>query len=184
MKIRRMVLAALFAAFLAISGQMSLPVGPVPITWQTLVVMLSGLLLGAQLGALSILVFIALAAIGLPILSGGAGGIGALFGPTGGFIWSWPLASFVIGWLTHHLAKKREIKFWHLVPINLIGGVLVIYLIGVPWLMEIAHLPYTMDNMIKACFIFIPGDLIKVFLAAFLAITVYRVDPSLRPPSP
>lgn len=183
MKIRRMVLAALFAAMLAISGQISIPIGPVPITWQTLVVMLSGLLLGPQLGALSILVFIALAAIGLPILSGGAGGIGALFGPTGGFVLSWPVASFVIGWLTHRLAKKKEIKFWHLLPINLLGGVLVVYLIGVPWLMGITNLSYSLDNLIQSCLIFLPGDLIKIFVASFLAITVYRVDPSLRPSS-
>lgn len=179
--VRQLVLAAMFAALLAISGQISVPMVPAPITWQTLVVMLSGLLLGPRLGAVSMTVFIALVAIGAPFLSGGVGGIGALLGPTGGFVLSWPFASIVIGWLAQKVAQRGPIKVWHLLPINLVGGVVMIYLIGVPWLMVVTDLPYTLANLTKVCFIFIPGDLIKVVIASFLAISVYKADPSMRP---
>lgn len=179
--IRQLVLASMFAALLAISGQISVPMIPAPLTWQTLVVMLSGLLLGARLGAISITVFIALVAIGAPLLSGGAGGIGALFGPTGGFVFSWPLASMLIGWLVQKVSNQGDVRLWQLLWINFVGGVFLVYLIGVPWLMAFTGLEYNLANLTKTCFIFIPGDLIKVVIGAFLANTVYRAAPDFRP---
>lgn len=181
LEVRQLVLAAMFAALLAVSGQISVPMIPAPITWQTLVVMLSGLLLGPRLSVVSISVFIALVAIGAPILSSGNGGIAALFGPTGGFVFSWPIASLLIGWLAKKIADRGEIKFWHLVLINILGGIFVVYIIGVPWLMTATNLEYNMDNLTKACFIFIPGDLIKVVIGSFLALAIYKADPKLRP---
>lgn len=181
LSVRQLVLAAMFAALLAIAGQISVPMIPAPITWQTLVVMLSGLLLGPRLSFISNMVFIALVAIGVPLLSGGSGGIGVLFGPTGGFVFSWPIASMLIGWLIGKIASHREIKFWHLWLVNILGGIFVVYLIGVPWLMAVTGLEYNLANLTKACFIFIPGDLIKTVIGAVLALAVYRADPSLRP---
>lgn len=171
----------MFAALLAISGQISIPMVPAPITWQTLVVMLSGLLLGPRLAFISNTVFIALVAIGAPLLAGGNGGIGALFGPTGGFVFSWPIAALLIGWSVQKIASRGEIRIWHLLSVNILGGIILIYLIGVPWLMAVADLPYNFDNLMKACFIFIPGDLIKAVIGAFLAVAVYKADPSLHP---
>lgn len=179
--IRQLVLASMFAALLSISGQISVPMVPAPLTWQTLVVMLSGLLLGARLGAISITVFIALVAMGAPLLSGGAGGIGALFGPTGGFVLSWPLASLLIGWLVKKVAHQGEVKIWQLLWINFVGGVFLVYLIGIPWLMAFAGLEYNLANLTKTCFVFIPGDLIKVVIGALLAQAVYRAAPEFRP---
>lgn len=181
LSVRQLVLAAMFAALLAISGQISIPMIPAPITWQTLVVMLSGLLLGPRLSFISNMVFIALVAIGAPLLAGGSGGIGVLLGPTGGFVFSWPLASMLIGWLVGKIAEYREIKFWHLLLINILGGIIVVYTIGVPWLMAVTGLEYNLSNLTKTCFIFIPGDLIKTVIGSILAMAVYRADPSLRP---
>ena len=181
LSVRQLVLAAMFAALLAISGQISIPMVPAPITWQTLVVMLSGLLLGARLGFISMMVFVALVAIGAPLLAGGNGGIGVLLGPTGGFVLSWPLASMLIGWSVQKIANHGEIRFWHLMLVNIFGGIIVVYLIGVPWLMAVTGLEYNLPNLTKACFIFIPGDLIKTVVGSILAMAVYRADPSLRP---
>ncbi|SHE70835.1 biotin transport system substrate-specific component [Seinonella peptonophila] len=179
--LRQLILAALFAALLAVAGQFSIPVGPAPITLQTLIVLLSGLLLGPRYGPLSIIVFIALAGIGLPILSGGSGGVGTLFGPTGGFIFSWPIASFAIGMLVRWVAKRGEVKFWHLIGVNLLGGSIIIFGIGVPWLLISTGLPFTMNSLTKTWFIFIPGDLAKVLLSALIAISLYRVDRRFHP---
>lgn len=181
--IRQLVLAALFAALLAVSGQITIPVGPAPITLQTLVVMLTGLLLGSRLGPLSVSVLLALSALGLPLLSGGSGGIAYILGPTGGFILSWIVASFVIGWLAETWGKNGELKIFQLTVINLMGGIIIVYLIGVPWLMKVANLSLTWENFTKVCLIFIPGDLLKAILAAFLANILYKVDPKLKPRS-
>ncbi len=179
--VRQLVLAAMFAALLAVSGQISVPMVPAPITWQTLVVMLSGLLLGPRLAFISNMVFIALVAIGAPLLAGGNGGIGALLGPTGGFVFSWPLAAMLIGWLVEKIASRGEIRIWHLLMVNILGGIILIYLIGVPWLMAVTGLDYNLANLTKTCFIFIPGDLIKAVIGSILAVAVYRADPELRP---
>lgn len=181
LSIKQLVLAALFAALLVISGQITIPIGPVPITMQNFAVMLTGLLLGSRVGPSSVAVLFALAALGLPVLSGGSGGIAHLFGPTGGFLFSFILASFVIGWLAEKVSKRRELKLWHLITINLLGGVIIVYLIGVPWLLFITQMPLTMESITKVCLVFIPGDLAKAIVAALLAQALYKVDPSLSP---
>ena len=93
MKIRELMYVTMFAAIMGVLGLLPpimLAFTPVPITLQSLGVMLSGSVLGARLGpkyaALSQLVFMLLVAIGLPLLSGGRGGIGVFFGPSGGYL--------------------------------------------------------------------------------------------------
>jgi biotin transport system substrate-specific component len=100
MKSRDLAYIALFAAIVAALGLLPpvpVPGIPVPITAQTLGVMLAGSVLGARRGGLALLVFLAVVAVGLPVLSGGRGGLGVFVGPSAGFLYSWPLAAFVIG---------------------------------------------------------------------------------------
>lgn len=108
--VKGMVLAALFAAFTAAIAPPLLPLGftPVPITLQTIGVLLSGAVLGPYYGALSMILYVAIGALGLPVFAGGASGIGVLLGFTGGYLLSYPFAAFVIGWLTH--SKKNLVK--------------------------------------------------------------------------
>ncbi len=105
-KLKGMVFAALFAALTGAVAwfKIPLPFTPVPITLQTLMVLLSGAMLGAYYGALSMIVYLTVGAIGLPVFAGGSSGVGALLGPTGGYLFSYPVASFVIGKI---LEKKR-----------------------------------------------------------------------------
>ena len=89
MKSNNTVLVALFAALIVVMSlipPVPLPGIPVPITLQTLGAMLAGAMLGPGRGALACLLYLVLAAIGLPVLPGGRGGMGAFFGPTGGFL--------------------------------------------------------------------------------------------------
>src|SRR3989338_9014662 len=108
-KLKGMVFAALFAALTAAVAwfKIPLPFTPVPITLQTLVVLLSGAMLGAYYGSLSMIIYLILGAIGLPVFAGGASGIGVLFGPTGGYLFSYPVAAFVIGKMLEN--KKLDI---------------------------------------------------------------------------
>src|SRR3989338_9411909 len=98
-KIKGMVFAALFAALTGAVAwfKIPLPFTPVPITLQTLMVLLSGAVLGPYYGAVSMGIYLALGAIGLPVFAGGGSGIGSLLGPTGGYLFSYFIAAFAIG---------------------------------------------------------------------------------------
>ena len=103
---RGMMFAALFAALTAAVSPIRIPLGftPVPITLQTLMVLLSGAILGARYGALSQVLYLSVGILGLPVFAGGSSGLPVLFGPTGGYLLSYPIAAFCIGWLSE---KKR-----------------------------------------------------------------------------
>jgi len=107
-KLNGMVFAALFAALTAAVAwfKIPLPFTPVPITLQTLVVLLSGAMLGPYYGAISMILYLTVGAIGLPVFAGGGSGLGALLGPTGGYLFSYPIAAFVIGLII----KKEQTK--------------------------------------------------------------------------
>jgi biotin transport system substrate-specific component len=175
--VRNMVLAAMFAALLAIGGQIRIPLEPVPITLQTLVVMLTGSILGARIGAISMIVFILLVAFGAPILSGGAGGLGALLGPTGGYVLSWPLAVWVIGWLTE---RAPRLRVWNLTLFHLLGGVLLVYSAGVTWLALVVGLGWKVA-VLQGALPFIAGDIAKAVAASFVTLSVIRAYPAIRP---
>ncbi|SEM68927.1 biotin transporter BioY [Lihuaxuella thermophila] len=181
LSVRNMTFIAMFVALTAIGGQVRLDIGPAPITLQTLVVMLAGSILGARRGLLSMVVFIALVAVGAPLLSGFRGGLGALVGPTGGYILSWPLAAFVTGWIVEKCAANGRIKTWQIVLAHIAGGILVIHAIGFPWLVMVMNLPLNPDTLISSLLIFMPGDFIKAFVGAPVALAVYKAIPSLKP---
>src|SRR3989339_1476470 len=98
-KLNGMVFAALFAALTAAVAwfKIPLPFTPVPITLQTLVVLLSGAMLGSTYGTLAMILYVVVGALGLPVFAGGGSGIGALLGPTGGYLFSYFIAAFFIG---------------------------------------------------------------------------------------
>ncbi|WP_017595658.1 biotin transporter BioY [Nocardiopsis potens] len=171
---RDLALVAVFAALLAVlSMPLAIPVGPVPITLQTLGVMLAPAILGAKRGTLSVLTFLALVLAGLPLLPGGRGGVEPFVGPTGGYMLGWVAGALVIGLLsTLFMAKYR---FWGGFCFNVIGGIGVVYLFGVPWTAV-----YTGDALVATMLgvgVFLPGDLVKAALAAAIAAAVHRAYP-------
>src|SRR3989338_1336836 len=109
-QIRGMVFAALFAALTGAVAwfKIPLPFTPVPITLQTLMVLLSGAMLGPYYGALAMILYILVGALGLPVFAGGGSGIGALLGPSGGYLFSYFIAAFVVGKM---LEKKNLTLF-------------------------------------------------------------------------
>ena len=94
------VLAVLFGTLvLTASSHISVPMVPVPMTMQTLAVTLVGALYGWRLGGLTILVWLAQGALGLPVFAGGTGGLARFLGPTGGYLLAFPVAGALTGWL-------------------------------------------------------------------------------------
>lgn len=142
---------------------------PVPITMQTLGVMLAGIILGAWRGAVSQLLVLALVAVGAPVLAGGRGGLAILVGPSAGFLWAWPLGALIIGYLTE---RTRRAGIAHLFGYNLLGGVAAIYAIGVPVMGMVAGMP--LAAAWTSSLAFLPGDLIKAGIAAVLGLAVRR----------
>lgn len=178
MKLKEMLLVALFAAMtaaLALVPPIPLPFTPVPITAQTLGVMLAGTVLGARLGALSILIFVLLVAVGAPVLPGGRGGWAIFLLPNGGYILSWPLAALVIGFLVERWAKGR---IWKMLVANLLGGMVVIYAIGTVYHALLANLP--LAATVLPVVAYLPGDVIKAVVATMVGARLRRLLPQLR----
>src|SRR4030067_297492 len=101
-KLRFTVLASLMAALTAVGAYIHIPIGPVPIVLSGLFVLLSGLLLGSRWGLISILVYLLVGAIGIPVFAGGKGGFAHFFGPTGGYLFGYALAAWVTGLISEH----------------------------------------------------------------------------------
>ena len=135
--------------------------------------MLAGSFLGKRTSALSLILFIVLVAIGLPVLSGGSGGFSVLIGPSAGFILSWPIAAFLIGFATEKI--WTNLKIWKLIIINVVFGVLLVSLIGAP-IMALITQTSIWTGLISAT-IYLPGDLIKAIIAAVITMRVKPVSP-------
>ena len=159
MKIRNMTLAALFAALLAICAWISLPLGALQFTLQTFGIFLALLTLGGKLGSISIFVYIALGAMGLPVFSGFQGGIGVLIGPTGGCIFGFMLTALLF-WLLESLIRP---KIYGKI-ILLIVGLLVCYLTGWLWYCQFAPISFLVWSLP-----YLLPDIAKLLLAIFLS---------------
>ena len=173
---KEMVYAALFTAFLAVLGMIPpIPLGfiPVPVTAQTLGVMLAGCFLGRKPAALSMILFIILVALGLPILSGGRGGLGVFVAPSAGYLLSWPVAAYLTGYTVEKLWPK--LKFWKLLIVNIVFGVILVSLIGAP-VMALITKTSIWAGLISAA-VYIPGDIIKAIIAAAVAFQLKVISP-------
>ncbi|GAA4197734.1 biotin transporter BioY [Microbacterium oryzae] len=164
------VFAALLIA-LSVMGPIPGPVG-VPITAQTLGVMLAGAVLGWRNGAASVLVVLALAAIGLPILSGGKGGLGVFVGPTAGYLIGWVAGAAVVGLIAH---SGRRFTAWRVAVANVVGGILVVYAFGVPVQSLVMGLP--LAETLLSSTLFLVGDVLKVVVATLLTVVIHRAYP-------
>jgi biotin transport system substrate-specific component len=171
---------AQIAIFAALIGALGLPgplnIGPVPITLQSLGVMLAGAILGPRKGTLAVLLFLVLTAVGLPLLAGARGGIGVFtVSPSSGYLYGWLFGAFVTGYLTARLLPKYP--FWPALAATVLGGIIAVYLIGIPVMALNLGLP--LWTAIGLNIAFVPGDLIKVVLTVLVASQVHRAYPEL-----
>jgi biotin transport system substrate-specific component len=166
------VLIAAFAVITAVAARVTvpLPFSPVPITGQTFAVLLAGAVLGSNRGALSQIAYLAIGATGIPFWFAATTppGVAALMGPTGGYLVGFVVAAFAIGWLAERGWDRR---FWTAALAMLVGNV-VIYAFGLPRLAFFVPA----DKVLALGLIpFIPGDVIKLFLAAAALPTAWRL---------
>ncbi len=175
---RNLALVAIFAGFVAALGIIPAfqpPGFSVPITAQSLGVMLAGAILGARKGAAALVVFLVLVAVGLPLLAGGRGGLGMFVTPSVGFLLAWPVTAYVIGWLTERGGPSYRLP-WGIVA-NVIGGIVVLYAGGIVGMAAVTGISLWAATALT--WIYLPGDLIKVVLAALIARGVHAAYPGL-----
>ncbi|MCF1707269.1 biotin transporter BioY [Tabrizicola sp. J26] len=173
---RNVTMIALFAALIAVLGlvpKIDLISG-VPITAQSLGVMLCGTVLGARRGALAVLLFVFLVALGLPLLSGGRGGLGVFAGPSVGYIVGFPFAAFVAGWVTEQWRSGVGLSAF---AGAILGGIVVLYAFGIPGMALV--LGKSLPEAMLLAAPFLAGDIIKAGLAGFITSGIARVRPDM-----
>jgi biotin transport system substrate-specific component len=163
--LRMTVYAALFASLMAAGAVVAIPIGPVPIVLQNLFVLLAGLLLGGKWGMVSVGIYLAAGFIGLPVFSGGTGGIGRFAGPTGGYLVGFLPAAGIVGVAVEKLGSRLIVRVGAMV-----AATIVVYALGVGWLKFWTEMSWS-KALIVGCYPFLPGDVIKIVVAASL----YRV---------
>lgn len=171
--LRNVLLIIGFSLFTALCARVSflLPFTPVPITLQTLAVLLTGAALGSKRGGLAMLLYLAEGALGLPVFAsvpGSPGGFFALLSFTGGYLWSYPVAAFVTGWL----CERGLDRSFFTSALAMLPGTLIIYLLGVLQLGLVLHLS-VQQAIVEGMLPFIPGDLFKLVIAALLLPTAW-----------
>ena len=166
-----------FSFLLGLSAQLAvpLPFSPVPITAQTLVVLLLGSLLGKFRGTLCVLLYLIEGGVGLPLFSGGRAGIAHLVGPTGGYLFGFVAATYIVGFLSQ-LGWDRKLSLT--IAAMFIGNI-VIYIFGLPWLGRFVGYEIVFS---LGLYPFIIGDLLKIAIAAGLIPGGWRLIDKLKPP--
>lgn len=169
-----MALVAMFTSLTAVGAFISIPLGPVPITLQTLFVILSGILLGPKLGALSQIVYIILGLIGIPIFAGFTGGPQSLLKPSFGFLIGFVFAAYLVGKIVHGSSnsqlkktKSTNRRIW----LGATVGTIVVYLFGLPYMYYILNIVLGKNLSFTAimnlgCIAFLPGDALKLIFAS------------------
>jgi biotin transport system substrate-specific component len=169
-KTKDIALVALFTAMVVVLGlipPMPVPWVPVPITLQTFGVMLAGLILGPYRAGLVVALYVLIALVGLPVLPGGRAGLAVLAGPTGGFLLGMIPGAIVVGLAAGASTLRCLVA-------ALLGGVAVVYALGIPWLMVVTGM--TFSKAALAVVVFLPGDTIKAVIASIVAQRIRRLN--------
>ncbi|MBC1358621.1 biotin transporter BioY [Listeria booriae] len=167
-KLKQLIINALFTVIIAILAQVTIPIGPIPLTGQTLAVGLAATILSPRNATISVAVYIVLGAIGVPVFAGMTAGLGILFGPTGGFIIGFLFSAYI----TAFIIEKTDFRLSYAILANIIGA-MVTLLFGAAWLKFGAGMPWNTAFMAGIVPFIIPG-IIKATLAALFGITIRK----------
>ena len=150
----------------------------VPITFQTLAVMLTGLVLGAGRGFAAVGLYVLLGLAGLPIFSQGRSGLGILAGPSAGYIIAFPIAAGVVGWLATVVIRRtvRARALWLFLAAT-VTSVVVVHSLGIAGI--VLNTKATLEQAFLSDVIFYPGDVVKNILATAVAVALHRAFPDI-----
>jgi biotin transport system substrate-specific component len=177
---RDIALVAAFAALISASAYVgAIPVGSagVPITLQTLTVMLAGCILGPVRGFSAVTLYLALGAVGLPVFAEHSSGIGVFTGPSGGYLLSFPIAAALGGFLVKYVARDRRTRAFVVFACSIAASILVIHPLGILGMM--LHFDVSFLEAAAWDMPFWLGDVVKTSLVAMIAAEVHRAFPQL-----
>lgn len=167
-KLKPLLYSAMFSALTAVFSQILIPLPAVPINLALFAVLICGYLLGPKYGTLSAAIYVAAGAAGLPVFAGFQGGLGVLFGKTGGFIFSFLIIPLIVGSISKNAGSIPRII------ISMIPAVLCCYLCGTFWFVYLTEMPFS--AALTYCVLpFIAGDVIKIGLAALIGTKLKRL---------
>ncbi|MEH7793624.1 biotin transporter BioY [Bacillus safensis] len=172
MKIQDMMQIALMTAVIGMLGLIPpilLTFTPVPITLQTAGLLLAGGLLKPKQALISLCLFLLVVAAGAPLLSGGRGGIGVFFGPSGGFLLAYPVAAFMISLWVNRLKKVTALRLF---VIYAVCSIVILYMCGIPFQAMMMHIKVSQAAFLSL--IYLPGDLIKVGMCAVFTVKIIQ----------
>lgn len=189
-KTLQMVRTALLSGILCVLAPIALPVpgSPVPLSLATFAVYLTGMLLGAKQGVLSVLVYLFLGMVGLPVFSGFSGGIGILLGPTGGYLLGYIPCVLMVGlWkdkkrnvtklnanLTNENKKRVKCVAWDMLA--MLSGTVLCYAFGTLWFVAVMDGGYTLVQALIVCVVpYFVFDAVKIMAAAALSLPLHRI---------
>ncbi|MEC1117476.1 biotin transporter BioY [Bacillus safensis] len=172
MKIQDMMQIALITAVIGMLGLIPpilLTFTPVPITLQTAGLLLAGGLLKPKQALISLCLFLLVVAAGAPHLSGGRGGIGVFFGPSGGFLLAYPVAAFMISLWVNRLKKVTALRLF---VIYAVCSIVILYMCGIPFQAMMMHMKVSQAAFLSL--IYLPGDLIKAGMCAVFTVKIIQ----------
>lgn len=166
-KTRTMTVIAMMTAVICILGPLSVPIGPVPISFIQLAIFLSLYILGWKMGTLSCVLYILIGLVGLPVFSGFSGGIAKLTGPTGGYIIGYIPMALIAG----YVIEKKSNRFLHMAA--MVAGTAVCYILGTAWFCIVTN--NTVGTALSVCVLpFIPADLIKIVVVSAIGVVIRK----------
>lgn len=172
----RLVITALFAAFIAIGAFIKIPLGPVPFSMQFLFCALAGVLLKKEWAFQAVMIYILIGLIGVPVFTNG-GGIGYILQPTFGYLIGFMLAAYVIGFVLEKLGESKLIHYF----IATVCGLVVVYILGIAHLYGILNLLKAKDLTFSAILNigFLPFILPDLVWSVLVAILAFQIKPRL-----
>jgi len=170
LSVKQLTLTGLMTAVICALGPLalSIPVSPVPLSMGTLAIYFAVFILGAKLGTASVVIYILLGLVGVPVFTNFTGGPGKLFGPTGGYIIGYIFMALICGFFVDRYGKKLPLLF-----LGMLLGTAACYLFGTLWLQYQLSLTFP-EALAMAVLPYIPGDLIKLVIALALGSQVRK----------
>jgi len=163
-----LILGGSFLIALAAQFQILLPFSPVPVTGQTFVVLLLGALYGSRRGPATVVMYLTLGAVGVPVFAGGAAGLARFVGPTAGYLVGFVVAALAVG----SLSERGWDRWPWTTAVSMIIGNVIIYATGILWLSRFVGLEAVLNAGVLP---FLPGDALKIALATILLPASWRI---------
>ncbi|MGN0384025.1 MAG: biotin transporter BioY [Eubacterium sp.] len=174
--VKKIVLCGMFAAIVSVLCPWSIPIFTIPVTLGTFAIALTGYCLGTYLGTISVIIYLLLGAIGIPVFSGFNGGAGVLLGMTGGYLIAYPIMAFACGLAINKINVKKSIVIGHIIRI-LIGtaGLLLLHLFGTVWFAHLTDMTFK-SALLIASVPYLLKDTISVIIAYFIALKIRKIN--------